>query len=193
MSENMANMPTPEATITDVDLKGFGFSGLTLLAKVFVSHPYSIPIPIGEIAFIVKSAERGIFNFWHKTDHVLRKGVILFLAITTFFEFLCIFLYAYIFGKLPIVKYYRKKAALEGSKIVTADLAATGIQSANRQTVVFDALRKFDVKEFWQLLPGEYTQMDGCAGRRGLDKIGTFVVLCRDDIPEEKDLRHVML
>ncbi|GFQ02304.1 equilibrative nucleotide transporter 3 [Phtheirospermum japonicum] len=73
-----------------------------------------------------------------KNDHGLRKGVILFLAITTFFEFLCIFLYAYVFGKLPIVKYYRKKAASEGSKTVTADLAAAGIQSANSQTVVDD-------------------------------------------------------
>ncbi|GFP85461.1 desiccation protectant protein lea14 homolog [Phtheirospermum japonicum] len=54
----MANMPTPEATITDVDLKGFGLSGLTLLAEVSVSNPYSIPIPIGEIAFVVKSAGR---------------------------------------------------------------------------------------------------------------------------------------
>ncbi|GFP87766.1 desiccation protectant protein lea14 homolog [Phtheirospermum japonicum] len=37
VSEKMDNMPTPEATITDIDLKGFGLSGLTLLAKVFVS------------------------------------------------------------------------------------------------------------------------------------------------------------
>ncbi|KAL3624956.1 Epsin-3, clathrin recruitment and traffic between the Golgi and endosome [Castilleja foliolosa] len=73
-----------------------------------------------------------------KTDHGLRKGVILFLAITTFFEFICIFLYAYVFGKLPIVKYYRKKAASEGSKTVTADLAAVGIQTANNQTAVID-------------------------------------------------------
>nr|GLL24044.1 equilibrative nucleotide transporter 3-like [Ipomoea trifida] len=57
----------------------------------------------------------------------LRKGVILFLAVSTFFEFLCIILYAFIFPKLPIVKYYRAKAASEGSKTVAADLAAAGI------------------------------------------------------------------
>ena len=38
-------------------------------------------------------------------------------------------LYAYVFPKLPIVKYYRRKAASEGSKTVTADLAAAGIKS----------------------------------------------------------------
>lgn len=56
--------------------------------------------------------------------------------------------------------------------------------------VVFDTLRKFDGKEFRHLLPGEYTQMAGRAGRRGLDKIGTVVIMCRDEILEERDLKH---
>lgn len=59
--------------------------------------------------------------------------------------------------------------------------------------VVFDTLRKFDGKEFRQLLPGEYTQMAGRAGRRGLDKIGTVVIMCRDEIPGESDLKHVIV
>ena len=58
---------------------------------------------------------------------------------------------------------------------------------------MFDTLRKFDGKEYRQLLPGEYTQMAGRAGRRGLDKIGTVVVMCRDEIPEEKDMKNVMI
>lgn len=35
--------------------------------------------------------------------------------------------------------------------------------------------------------------MAGRAGRRGLDKTGTVVVLCRDEIPEENDLKHVIV
>ncbi|XP_058090603.1 equilibrative nucleotide transporter 3-like isoform X1 [Magnolia sinica] len=58
----------------------------------------------------------------------LRKGAMLFLAISACFELLCVLLYAYIFPKLPIVKYYRSKAASEGSATVSADLAAGGIQ-----------------------------------------------------------------
>ncbi|KAG8386219.1 hypothetical protein BUALT_Bualt03G0126200 [Buddleja alternifolia] len=55
VAEKVANMPMPEATIKDVDLKGFGLDGITLLAMVSVSNPYFVPIPIGEIVYKVKS------------------------------------------------------------------------------------------------------------------------------------------
>lgn len=70
-----------------------------------------------------------------KTDNGLRKGVILFLSLSTLFQFLCVFLYAFVFGKLPIVKHFRKKAALEGSKTVVSDLAAAGIHTTDNGTV----------------------------------------------------------
>ncbi|CAN1810879.1 Equilibrative nucleotide transporter 3 [Linum perenne] len=53
----------------------------------------------------------------------------LFLAISAFMELLCFLLYAFYVPKLPIVKHYRAKAAKEGSKTVTADLKAAGIQT----------------------------------------------------------------
>jgi equilibrative nucleoside transporter 1/2/3 len=61
---------------------------------------------------------------------------VLFLGISIFLEFLCVLLYAYLFPKLPIVKYYRSKAASEGSKTVSADLAAAGIQTPANQEVL---------------------------------------------------------
>ncbi|GAU36608.1 hypothetical protein TSUD_387600, partial [Trifolium subterraneum] len=61
----------------------------------------------------------------------------LFLATSTFIEFLCIILYT-IFAKLPIVKYYRSKAASEGSKTVAADLAAAGIQTKKADQAEYD-------------------------------------------------------
>ncbi|XP_073053841.1 desiccation protectant protein Lea14 homolog [Primulina eburnea] len=60
VAEKVVNMPKPEATIIDVDLKGFGLDGITYLAKIDVSNPYAVTIPIGEIAYKVKSSGRGI-------------------------------------------------------------------------------------------------------------------------------------
>eukprot|EP00256_Glycine_max_P069963 XP_025984558.1 equilibrative nucleotide transporter 3 [Glycine max] len=77
---------------------------------------------------------------FEKTKNGLRKGAstdhlsfypapaVMFFAISTFFELLCVLLYSFVFPKLAIVKYYRSKAASEGSKTVSADLAAGGIQ-----------------------------------------------------------------
>ncbi|XP_058208939.1 equilibrative nucleotide transporter 3-like isoform X3 [Rhododendron vialii] len=71
----------------------------------------------------------------------LRKGAILFFAISAFFELLCVLLYAFVFPKLPIVKYYRSKAASEGSKTVSADLAAGGIYAEPVQEAEEDPKR----------------------------------------------------
>ncbi|KAG0481510.1 hypothetical protein HPP92_012368 [Vanilla planifolia] len=58
----------------------------------------------------------------------LRKGALMFFTTASVFEFFCVLLYAYVFPKLPIVKFYRLKAAAEGSKTVYADLAAAQSQ-----------------------------------------------------------------
>ncbi|KAK4492081.1 hypothetical protein RD792_002878 [Penstemon davidsonii] len=97
-------------------------------------------------------------------------------------------------GLLPIVKEVVEMLFCRGvvKILFSTETFAMGVNAPAR-TVVFDTLRKFDGKEFRQLLPGEYTQMAGRAGRRGLDKIGTVVVLCRDEIPEERDLKLVIV
>ena len=59
--------------------------------------------------------------------------------------------------------------------------------------VIFDSLRKHDGKELRDLLPSEYIQMAGRAGRRGLDITGTIIILCKGDVPEMADLHKIML
>ncbi|XP_024988719.1 DExH-box ATP-dependent RNA helicase DExH11 isoform X1 [Cynara cardunculus var. scolymus] len=96
-------------------------------------------------------------------------------------------------GLLPIVKEVVEMLFCRGviKILFSTETFAMGVNAPAR-TVVFDTVRKFDGKEFRQLLPGEYTQMAGRAGRRGLDNIGTVLVMCRDEIPEESDLKLVI-
>lgn len=61
------------------------------------------------------------------------------------------------------------------------------------RSVVFDSIRKHDGKDFRDLNPGEYTQMSGRAGRRGLDTVGTVIVLVKSEVPEMAALQKVML
>ena len=60
------------------------------------------------------------------------------------------------------------------------------------RTVVFDNIRKHDGLNFRDLLPGEYIQMAGRSGRRGLDPTGTIILLCKGDIPSMFDLQKMM-
>ncbi|KAF2133431.1 antiviral helicase [Dothidotthia symphoricarpi CBS 119687] len=99
-------------------------------------------------------------------------------------------------GMLPIVK---EVVEILFAKTLVKVLFATetfamGLNLPTR-TVVFSGFRKHDGREFRDLLPGEYTQMAGRAGRRGLDTVGTVIVCApgADEAPPAARLRQMML
>ncbi|XP_076455159.1 superkiller complex protein 2-like isoform X1 [Babylonia areolata] len=97
-------------------------------------------------------------------------------------------------GILPILKEVVEMLFQRGLvKILFAtETFAMGVNMPAR-TVVFDSIKKHDGTSLRTLLPGEYIQMAGRAGRRGLDTTGTVIILCKGDVPETSELHKMML
>jgi len=81
-------------------------------------------------------------------------------------------------GMVPPFKEVVEACFVEGLiKIVFAtETLAVGINMPAR-TVVIDKLTKFTGEHHAMLTPGEYTQLTGRAGRRGIDELGQAIVL----------------
>ncbi|XP_059659989.1 equilibrative nucleotide transporter 3-like [Cornus florida] len=112
--------------VADALVQGGMVGDLSLMSPEFIQSFLAGLAASGALTSALRLMTKAAFQ---KSDNGLRKGAMLFLAISTFLEFLCIFLYANFFPKLPIVKHYRSNAASEGSTTVSADLAAAGIQT----------------------------------------------------------------
>ncbi len=97
-------------------------------------------------------------------------------------------------GLLPLMKEAVEILFSRGLvKILFAtETFAMGVNMPAR-TVIFSSLRKHDGISFRYLHPGEYTQMAGRAGRRGLDSTGTVIVLCPEQVLIDATLRQVIL
>ncbi|KAM7500856.1 hypothetical protein LguiA_025270 [Lonicera macranthoides] len=117
--------------VADAHVQGGMVGDLSFMCPEFIQSFLAGLAASGALTSALRLITKAAFE--NSGNNGLRKGTMLFLAISTFFEFLCIFLYAFIFPKLPIVKHYRSKAASEGSKTVSADLAAAGIQTESSE------------------------------------------------------------
>eukprot|EP00002_Diphylleia_rotans_P024663 TRINITY_DN4877_c0_g1_i2.p1 TRINITY_DN4877_c0_g1~~TRINITY_DN4877_c0_g1_i2.p1 ORF type:complete len:1255 (+),score=283.88 TRINITY_DN4877_c0_g1_i2:46-3810(+) len=97
-------------------------------------------------------------------------------------------------GLLPIV---REMVEILFSRGVVKVLFATetfamGVNMPAK-SVAFTSIRKHDGKEFRTLQAGEFIQMSGRAGRRGLDQTGTVLLCCWDDILDLETLGTILI
>ncbi|KAI8826931.1 antiviral helicase [Fimicolochytrium jonesii] len=97
-------------------------------------------------------------------------------------------------GLLPIVKEMVEILFTRGLVrcLFATETFAMGVNAPAR-CVVFSSTRKHDGRSFRELLPGEYTQMSGRAGRRGLDDRGIVIIACNDEVPESLGLQQMIL
>lgn len=115
--------------VADAHVQGGMVGDLSLMCPEFMQSFFAGLAASGVFTSALRFITKAAFE---NSQDGLRKGATLFFAISAFFELLCVLLYALVFPKLPIVKYYRSKAAAEGSKTVSADLIAGGIQRHNQ-------------------------------------------------------------
>ncbi|KAH8996227.1 NUC185 domain-containing protein [Lactarius akahatsu] len=86
-------------------------------------------------------------------------------------------------GLLPILKEVIEILFQEGLiKVLFATETFSIGLNMPAKTVVFTAARKFDGHEFRDLSSGEYIQMSGRAGRRGLDDRGVVIMMCDEKL-----------
>ncbi|QVM09124.1 hypothetical protein D8B26_003790 [Coccidioides posadasii str. Silveira] len=99
-------------------------------------------------------------------------------------------------GLLPIIKEIVEILFARGlvKVLFATETFAMGLNLPTR-TVVFSGFRKHDGRQFRDLLPGEYTQMAGRAGRRGLDTVGSVIIATsgRDEAPPIWALKKMIL
>lgn len=86
-------------------------------------------------------------------------------------------------GLLPILKEVIEILFQEGLiKVLFATETFSIGLNMPAKTVVFTSVRKWDGKEFRSLSSGEYIQMSGRAGRRGLDDRGVVIMMCDEKL-----------
>ncbi len=100
-------------------------------------------------------------------------------------------------GLLPIAKEIVELLFAQSlvKVLFATETFAVGLNLPTR-TVVFSDHRKFDGTRRRILSPGEYTQMAGRAGRRGLDSVGTAIIVPASenrDVPPAETLKSLIL
>ncbi|KAH8550493.1 NUC185 domain-containing protein [Umbelopsis sp. PMI_123] len=101
-------------------------------------------------------------------------------------------------GLLPIIKEIVEILFARGlvKVLFATETFAMGVNMPAR-SVVFSGIRKHDGRSFRDLLPGlilgEYTQMSGRAGRRGLDDTGVVIIACGGEEPPDTTTLSTMI
>nr|GME12250.1 equilibrative nucleotide transporter 3 [Ipomoea batatas] len=184
--------------VADGHVQGGMMGDLSFMLPEFVQSFLAGMAASGALTSALRLFTKAIFD---NSNHGLRKGAIMFFVISVFFELLCCFLYAFVFPKLPIVRYYRKKAASEGSTTVASDLAAGGVSAQGLDEVrecglcisYFSDIRVDTVDFSWILIGGHWIPRIGLMVSSLQIKPLNACNLARDDSKCRQHFRYVLV
>ncbi|XP_058741447.1 equilibrative nucleotide transporter 3-like [Vicia villosa] len=116
--------------VVDAHVQGGMMGDLFYMNPKFIRSFLARVAAFGALTSTLRILTKSIFE---KSKDGLRRGATTFLMISSVFEHVCLLLYAFVFPNIPIVEYYRKKAASEGDIVVSADVDSSGIQRRPNQ------------------------------------------------------------
>eukprot|EP01064_Diplonema_japonicum_P006837 TRINITY_DN14666_c0_g1_i1.p1 TRINITY_DN14666_c0_g1~~TRINITY_DN14666_c0_g1_i1.p1 ORF type:complete len:1221 (+),score=363.97 TRINITY_DN14666_c0_g1_i1:350-3664(+) len=96
-------------------------------------------------------------------------------------------------GLMPIIKEVVEVLFCKGfiRVLFATETFAMGV-NAPAKCVVFASTSKMDGNGKRDLYPGEYIQMSGRAGRRGLDSVGHVMMACTGGVPSQSTLKSLL-
>lgn len=148
---------------------------------------------LGSLDFTTGQEKAQIFRFFERAASQLKGSDKALPQIVRVREMLLRGVGVHHAGLLPLLKEVVEMLFCQGfvRVLFCTETFAMGVNAPTR-TVAFQQLRKHDGKGFRYLDPGEYTQMAGRAGRRGLDSFGLVIIPAFEEIPEESVLTGVL-
>nr|GEY06855.1 equilibrative nucleotide transporter 3-like [Tanacetum cinerariifolium] len=116
------------SSVADAHVQGEMAGNLAFMCPEFVQlKSYVAGLSAsGALTSVLRLISKAAFE---NAENGLRKGALLYIAISIVFQFQCVFFYAFVFPNLPVVKYYRAKAAGEGSETIASNLSIVGAEN----------------------------------------------------------------
>ncbi|KAK8860769.1 hypothetical protein M9Y10_012435 [Tritrichomonas musculus] len=145
------------------------------------------------LELLTKKEKNHVVGFCRKALMRLNKEDRSLPQISTIFSLLEVGVAVHHGGVLPIVKEIVEILLAEGyvKVLFCTSTFAMGINVPAR-SCAFVSMKKYNGKIITDLTPNEYVQMSGRAGRRGLDTVGTSIIICWGEIPKTEYLRTLM-
>eukprot|EP01059_Diplonema_ambulator_P003779 TRINITY_DN13482_c0_g2_i1.p1 TRINITY_DN13482_c0_g2~~TRINITY_DN13482_c0_g2_i1.p1 ORF type:complete len:825 (+),score=342.00 TRINITY_DN13482_c0_g2_i1:470-2944(+) len=148
---------------------------------------------LGSLNFTTKKEKSAIESFLRQAMKRLKGSDKAIPQVTRIFRLLKRGMAVHHAGLMPIIKEVVEVLFCKGliRVLFATETFAMGVNAPAR-SVVFATTEKMDNNGKRALYPGEYIQMSGRAGRRGLDTVGHVMIACIGNVPSLGQLKTML-